>query len=304
MKPYIWYSSITEKGEKKLTCHVLFRSIKGEKSHSVIWQGHATYQRASPQEEWGYSVQPPRYRNDVTVALHPRCYRYRQGRPVICQAVRLHGGKLQYSARIMVFSSSKVRLDMQPHRRQLLHERGHKSACLRKPFFFWQWVEGGGLIQRVVFALGAKASRQWDNQDWNLQEEKTQNTLLCFGGITRSSNVPGEVLCDCISSQNEKKNHFKSSFYSINRLFNYQLKDCLGAPTTFTTQSCSWHLISHKTLNFISLSSAQFIRRSHTSSTLGCLNYAARCHLPAESVSRAICVVSRPVDLAPPSSED
>lgn len=151
--------------------------------------------------------------------------------------------------------------------------------------------DGGGregLIKRVIFALVTKASRQWDNQDWKLQEEKTENPLLCFGGITRSSNVVGEVLCDYITNQNKKKNHFKSSFYSINRLFNYQLKECLGAPTKFTTQSCSWHLISHKTLNFISLSSPQFIRRSHTSSTFGCLNYAARCHLPGESVSRAI----------------
>lgn len=69
----------------------------------------------------------------VTAVQHPRCYRYRHSRPVICPAVRLHGAKLQYSVRIMVFSSSKVRLNMQPHRRQLIHEYGHKSACLYEP---------------------------------------------------------------------------------------------------------------------------------------------------------------------------
>lgn len=93
-----------------------------------------------------------------------------------------------------------------------------------------------GLIKRVVFALVTKAWRQWDNQNWKLQEEKTQNTLLCFGGITCSSNVLGEVLCDYITSQNEKKNHFKSSFYSIDFLIisalellqHSQLKAVLG----------------------------------------------------------------------------
>lgn len=71
--------------------------------------------------------------NRVIAVQHPRCYRYRHCRPVICLAIRLHCGKLQYSARIMVFNSSKVRLNMQPHRRQLIHEYGHKSACLCKP---------------------------------------------------------------------------------------------------------------------------------------------------------------------------
>lgn len=86
--------------------------------------------------------------NHVTAVQHPRCYRYRHSRPVICPAVRLHGGKLQYSARIMVFSSSKVRLNMQPHRRHLVHEYGHKSACLCKPIS----GRGGKLIKYVVLA--------------------------------------------------------------------------------------------------------------------------------------------------------
>lgn len=42
------------------------------------------------------------------------CYRRRHCRPVIYQPVRLHATKLQYSAGIMVFSSSRVKLNTQP----------------------------------------------------------------------------------------------------------------------------------------------------------------------------------------------
>lgn len=37
----------------------LMEPWKNRKSHVQIWQGHATYQRASPQEERGQSVRPP-----------------------------------------------------------------------------------------------------------------------------------------------------------------------------------------------------------------------------------------------------
>lgn len=80
-----------------------------------MWHGLATYRRASPE------------RRLAAAAKYQKCYRYRHGTPVIYTAVRLHGGKLQSSAGIMVFKSFEVTLNVQPHR--LIQEYGRKSAC-------------------------------------------------------------------------------------------------------------------------------------------------------------------------------
>lgn len=79
------------------------------------------------EEEASHFVHPASH--CVAAGREPTCYTWRHGTPVISPAVRLlHGGKLQYSAGIVVFKSSKVMLSVQPRRRQLIQEHGHNSA--------------------------------------------------------------------------------------------------------------------------------------------------------------------------------
>lgn len=66
-------------------------------------------------------------------------------------AVRLHSGKLQHSAGIMVPGSSKVRLHAQPRRRRFLH--GRRRVCISLTAPSPGSVRRGGLIKCVVLAL-------------------------------------------------------------------------------------------------------------------------------------------------------
>lgn len=103
-----------------------FNSTKVTQGYN-IW--HTTYPRGITLGK----MKPVMFISMPLTEQHQKCWRYRHEKPVICPSVKLHGGKLQYSAGIMVFSSSKVTLNMQPLRQQVINEYGHKSSCLHKP---------------------------------------------------------------------------------------------------------------------------------------------------------------------------